>query len=416
MRQALVALSSVHLGGYAGGSGGADNGEPLQQYGKALTALQRRLGAGKQETDGQGRERTAMICCVLFYCFESALGESEGAMRHLENGLKILESIRERQYVCRDGEGVKGVGMEAREDDIAEMLARLDLQATMFDDNRAPSLALVSVSEREAGISELGIGPSAAGEDSAEAFCSLEAAYRALNRLQNWLFRFLGENVGFKGLLWEQIPSHVRAEKAQLVRDYARWGMMFEAFRGKSGEMSNGEKILGVQHRVTQLLLESTLPDDTSTFGFDSSAWSLLKGIEDVLRSSGDGDEQSGLQCRSFSSETGVVAPLFLLAVKCSDGHVADKAAALLAACGRREGLYDAQVMAGVLQKMCAVREEKVRDLERSILGGKLEGGLEEEPGKEPEGRLRVPLEIWASDLVDSRIGGFGAIGDGLTI
>lgn len=448
VRQALVALSSLHLGygvgdtgdgterhqyqqitGTASGPvpGNTRNEEAVSQYGKALRMLQKRLDDGGAPGKGKGKEeqeQTAMICCVLFYCFESALGDNDGAMRHLENGLRILASARDsRRRPC------------LAVDDVAELLGRLDIQATMFNDSRAPSLALVSTAERETGIAELGASSCDGGdgkEGAGGAFRSVEAAQRALSRLQNWLFRLIGQNVIYHELPLEEIPPRVLEEKARLARDYARWRIMFDGFveqQKKKGLSSGGEgwnnsvKILGVHHRLTQLLLESNLPENTAIFGSESNleAGTLLDAIEDVVRSGssgGNGDNENTAAAstrlrRSFSSETGVIAPLFLLAVKCADETVTARAARLLASCRRREGLYDAQVMAGVLKKLHAMREQKVRVLEEvpvdESLRGEGRGGLSEKM----KGQMQIPLEFWAEDMVNSRITGFDAIGDG---
>ena len=423
VRQALVALSSLHLGycvddigdGTVQSPGKTHNEEALRQYGKALGALQRRLGAAGSGDGVQRLERTAMVCCVLFYCFESALGDSAGAIRHLDNGLRVLTSKREGGR----GRGMAGRGIELEdgEDSIAEVLARLDLQATMFDDARPPALELVSAEERDAGIAELRDGDGSAKEDDVKhSFLTAAAAQSALSRLQNWLLRFLGENVGLKECSLDHIPPSVLEERAKLARDYVRWRTMLDGLIEGRGLVPGGEdrgvKMLGVHHRLMQLLLESSLPADAAVFGAETNmeARALLDTIEDVIRSGSDKDVGAAAR-RSFSSETGVVAPLFILTIKCADEAVTTRAAGLLAACRRREGLYDAGVMAEVLRKLGAVRDVKMQALE--LCGDGLLGEVGEGEGLGGDTRRQVvSLEVWGEDMIESRGGGFDAIGD----
>ncbi|KAL2204492.1 hypothetical protein CC79DRAFT_1360335 [Sarocladium strictum] len=134
VRQSLVALSALHADLSHGGSSSAAREETLLRYGKALRALQRRLGAkdGSRWYHSTGVSKTTLICCVLFHCFELSLGNGPAAMSHLQNGLQLLGQGHDRT---------------AQEDDVfrslKDTLSRLDLQATLFDDGRMPSLHLM---------------------------------------------------------------------------------------------------------------------------------------------------------------------------------------------------------------------------------------------------------------------------------
>lgn len=402
--QALVAMSSLHLGYHAG----QYNEEALRQHGKAMRTLQKRLG-GKDPAGDQ--KQTAMICCVIFYCFESALGHSETAMKHLESGLQILASARHGAGESMDGG-----------DEIVDVLARLDLQATMFNDDRMPSLDLVSAAERQAGIAELRAGWDG-GNDTGR-FHSIKAAQTALNRLQNWLFRFLIENIDYKGRPLEEIPLHVMEEKSRLAYDYARWSVLFDRFieqrqklQKKKKDRSSSMEILSVQHRLILWLLEFSMSDNTALFWAEVNleAHSLLDSIENVIYNNAkDGNADNGtagtsveLQ-RTLSSETGVVAPLFLLAVKCADETITARATRILATCRRREGLYDSEAMTGVLKKLYAMREQTLRSAS--------EGDTSSLQGGGRKSHTHVPLEFWDPGMIESRSGGFDTIGGNISM
>lgn len=126
VRQALVSLSSLHLN-YTTESlshNGMARDDTLVQYGKALRMLQRRM-----KTPDAEAIRTALVCSVLFYCFEATLGNNEAATHHLQGGLNMLSSCHSNG--TEQTEVLHGISLE---------FERLDLQATLFYDQPVPHL------------------------------------------------------------------------------------------------------------------------------------------------------------------------------------------------------------------------------------------------------------------------------------
>lgn len=338
MRQALVALSSLHLDYISSDSPDtlAITQGTLHQHGKALRMLQKRL-----ESDDPEAVRVALVCCVLFYCFESTADNSHAAMHHLDRGLQVFSS----NWTANGGDS------SGKDKGIVDVFVRLDLQASFFDDERLPFLSLGSVKEPQAGVLE----------SHGNAFYGLEDAQQALSKLQNSLFHFLISNVGCQDTPVELIPHDILEQKRQLQGEYERWLHQFTCFTTnattETAEMLCGLQTLKIHHRITHMLLISVLPRDHDVFGASPNPAAeevigLAASILEHINERNAAAETAKDPRRNFSSETGIVAPLSLLAIKCADENVCRRATQLLAESKRREGLYDGATMAMIVRHL----------------------------------------------------------------
>ena len=378
VRQALVSLSALHLDYVTASPRDAALGDILTQHGTALRALRRRLEKPSPEAT-----RTALVCCVLFYCFESALGNTEAAMHHLQSGLNLMSY--HCGQICVHGTDVGCSEM----DTLSSVFEQLDLQASIFDDNRQPVLDLT----RSALIGDV---------QGHSVFFEMEHSYNSLTKLHNWLFHFLTKYNSFKNYKEELIPAVVLDEKQHLKYQLDKWKTQLNDFTCRSKHDSEticGIRVLSILWRVSLMLLESGFPANPSVFGASPNpqarevvdlASSVLKATKEQTSSA----SATRSARRNFSSATGVVAPLFILAMKCSDEWVCDRATELLSASRRREGLYDSQAVADIVKKFRAAKEER-------CLAG-------DEMGQD----LNAPLEILFADEIDRASGGMDRTAD----
>jgi hypothetical protein len=345
VRQALISLGSLHLEYVTTSTpeNGIAGGETLDQYGKALRALRRRL----EKRDPEAR-RTALTCCILFYCVEAALGNSEAAMCHLKTGLNLL-SPHDHRY-----------GYEKAEDfdALSHVFEGLDLQATLFDDERKPHLVLMT--DFEHGNCDTNIINSGA-------FLHLDEAHHALVKLQNGLFQFLTTNVSHKFYTKDSLPASILKQKCALTKEFKSWLCRFNHLKTRKSqdeETMSRIQILLIHWQMSVMFLEANYPADQSVFAATPNfkAEEILNLAENMLRRTGKNNTSNkigGDLRRNLSSETGIVAPLFALAMKCSDQQVCNRAIELLAASRRREGLYDAQSMVAIIQQFVLARQQK---------------------------------------------------------
>lgn len=98
--------------------------------------------------------------------------------------------------------------------------------------------------------------------------------------------------------------------------------------------------------------------------------------------------------------EMGIVAPLFLLAMKCHDGYTRAKAVSLLAISNRREGLIDGQMVLGIVERVEMLkRKEETTPL------------VVEAARRLPAARAEeMPLEVWGADAINGTKDGLQGI------
>lgn len=324
---------------------GADT---LVQYNKAIRGLRNHLGS-----EGRPSAKVALICCVLFCRLENIRGEIEPAFEHLRNGIDIL---------CEHKSPNGLSDTETQRDDLDELkyvFHRMELQVMQFNNIKFAEhghlrLQLISADER-AGYAAC-VPPMR--------FDNLDEAHWSLDKLQSWFFAFFAENDIYKFLPLEELPKAVREEKDRLLTQYDRWQTALEnstfldAAEGSMDRAPNvvedGITILRLLHRMQQLLLRAILPLQEAIFDVVPNP-----DIESVLDWAARLVASPNVSPGSFSSETGIVAPLGIIVLKCHDPEMCAKAMAILAAAKRKESFIDSQMLVDAAAQFAQIRARK---------------------------------------------------------
>ncbi|WXC60149.1 hypothetical protein SNK03_006008 [Fusarium graminearum] len=348
LRQALVAMSSLHLDYITSDpvTSQVASIETLDNYGKAIRTVRKRLAQ-----PSPGTTKVALICCVIFYCCENTLGNPDTAQQHLSNGLELLKSISRHSTQMEKAE-MKG---------LKTIFERLDMQASFFQDDRVPILSLPHWETHKTEYDALVPKTS---------FSTLQEAHKSLIKLQSWLYSFINKNADVYKAGTESLSSVVLDEKAALVAAYNSWSYAVENFQlaeAHDEHTKYGLRFLLVHSKICQMIVDSKFSVNDEIFGAspNPAAHEILDLVETLLDYTTKlNSSPSATQTprRNFSLESGVVAPLFALALKCSDESVATRAAQMLSLSQRREGLYDAQTMAMILTHL-----RKSRDGEKKV-------------------------------------------------
>ncbi|KAH8651420.1 hypothetical protein BX600DRAFT_102439 [Xylariales sp. PMI_506] len=419
VRQAALALSSAHrrfmiLEDESEASEVLANESDLL-YNKALRSLRKYLSAGIDNKIVLSPV-IPLICSILFYVFESTRGNVPAALQHLRSGITILTRCAEEATA----ESNATLGGDVERDDMAVLemvLFRLDIQATMFDDSRLPLMAWNSKSY-------------ASGKHQQEpalGFDCLEDAHSALIRIQNRLGRFLIVNVKYKFHSEAQLPQSIKQEKEEILGAFEKWNLRFaqlehQQYQAKSQsqdnespgefwspqtswvELSQAAAIIRIHYLTYYLLLESSFPQDPGVFNAapgskHQHAVETILDLSQLIVGGTAGQDTGQARQRALTAEAGIVAPLFLLVMKCRDATVTTRALNLLAASKRREGLYDATVVVGIAQSIMhkAAHDESVAQDERVIKHGNA-------------------LEHLAGDDLDYREGGMDGVARNLGV
>lgn len=337
---------------------GADSFAPsddsVEAYRKSVKALRNYLG--RQTSPDRAM---VLICSAIFFCFELVRGERRTALRHLRSGLEILNEWPDTDHL--------EPSLADTKEEIVAVFARMDLQATIFDDGRVPVLQVDENTEYYWTF---------ATDRVTSPFGSLDEAQQSLFPLLHNAFSFLVQNVAYKFADIRAVPEPVIHRRRKLVDSFQVWERKLKLFeyqqRAKLGtgcamsvdDQRRAVSAAKLHYRTIKLLLLKCLQDDVmgSAPSFDDEADSLLDLARDVL--SGDVDlsnpSTAETSTRCFYLHLGVVAPIFLLAMKTSRPYVVQAAIELLqATSGRREGFYDAEQMAEVIKCLAKIQESR---------------------------------------------------------
>ncbi|KAI1275238.1 hypothetical protein F5Y07DRAFT_185296 [Xylaria sp. FL0933] len=360
VRQAVVALSCAHQCYITARDGGESApADAIVHYSRAMRSLRKYMSVSIDN-------RTEMpaiiplVCSILFCCFENSQGNTEAALRHLSSGVSILARQKERRsfnhHEVRDHEHL---------DLLEHMLARLDLQASMFDDARLPLMKQDPTIKTEA--------------SSPDTFKTIDDAQRELTSLQSKKLQFLIYNETLKFWTEQDLPNEVKLEKQTIEAASTDWYEKLdrsvqdqtispensnspETSRSENGFAAQSHKcaqdpaitILHIHYHVFRLLLSASLPYNPSVFGASpgTAHYNTLNTILDLMEST---PQARGAGSRSLGAETGIVAPLFLLIMKCTDPAIFERALnLLLAISGRREGMFDSRVLAEIAMRFAS--------------------------------------------------------------
>ncbi|EFQ32067.1 hypothetical protein CGRA01v4_08331 [Colletotrichum graminicola] len=125
LRQSLGPMSPAQMG-----ANGPHYALALSYYGSAIREIR------KAELD-TGSLQAAIVCCLLFVCFEVLYGDRGAALSHIDNGKKMIDELlrrrREEEEEEKSPPGRSVVGAEAVETDAIHVFQRLIQQSWSCD-------------------------------------------------------------------------------------------------------------------------------------------------------------------------------------------------------------------------------------------------------------------------------------------
>ncbi|OBT80213.1 hypothetical protein VF21_00694 [Pseudogymnoascus sp. 05NY08] len=163
----------------------------------------------------------------------------------------------------------------------------------------------------------------------------------------------------------EQLHPPLSASRIHLVRLQAQYSAALHDFLTTHPAEKARERIAGEVLRLHDAV--ATLSLSPASLANSEEAWgaytpqfaailSLSKSIldvEDMLGSSDGGLKSKG----RVGLDTGVLGPLYLVALRCRDPVVRREAVQLLGREGRREGLWDSTLLAGVAERVVGIAD-----------------------------------------------------------
>ena len=325
-RQAVIALGATHwLFQTHTCQDSALSQFALRQYQEAIFALKQSTIATK---DWVVDMSTIIICCVLFVCLESLLGNFSEAIRHLRAGSRLIAS-----HISSTGPSISSL------QELAALVHAMSSEINFFTRDRLFSdLGHLTVRKRDL-------------EDAKESLYSLDEAEDVLNSFVDVVNRIswdLNQN-------WEDPESECNRQWTLLRNRVRVWHTGFRdlasglAHGGQDASTSTPQIAkLRIQHKLWELLLDGTYPTDENMNECEPGLGAaecnlLLVDIESAWR----GSSSSG---PLFTLKTELNGVLFQLYAHCTDESVRRRIISMLRSQQRRELVWDSFKLASFLE------------------------------------------------------------------
>ncbi|ETI26628.1 hypothetical protein G647_10389 [Cladophialophora carrionii CBS 160.54] len=400
IRNALVALSSLHKDYLCGELAGTEYETPTPSTSLApvanvktmavISRCHRQLRNYLARPDAS--PDVALVCSLIFYTFESLLGESQRAIWHLDQGLILLRKCQLDHSLASDDPLIPH---------LSTLLHHLDLQASCFDDRRPPLLRLATDAETKG---HLDIVP--------DTFLDLTHAEAVLTKIQNWALHHLVNCVHYRGAGVEELPSESFVERLVLAAQLQKFETVLDRFAYHGSSISHTathnqredrrqqrtQRLLLLRvnlHTFTYLVKENLplLTADASDMakkvmallpGYsgrplpqivlsggdtETDLESALASIEALLSqtwplpdSAATGPETttSATPARTYTLSTHLIAAIYFLSLKTTNRQILEKATALFShpqLRHARDGLWDARTAAFLVKNLVRVRQ-----------------------------------------------------------
>jgi hypothetical protein len=243
-----------------------------------------------------------------------------------------------------------------------------------------------------------------------EQFETLEQARDCINQTADALF----------GKLYtadEEIPS-----SRQLMEEYEPqasqlkdWNVAFERLMSAKSNLFDSKQIRGaallkIQHLTVTIMTTVHISDyndlrtirerldDPTTFAPFQPDFATIVSLSRSLVAASEMDAQAGRPSLTFSTDLGLIGPLYYVCTHCHDKDTIEVAAKLLARCPRREGMWDGEATAQMVRAFWEVK--KTHSLRQMCPPDEVVG-LEMSDGMvwEWKWKWKEPAKDWSSNV-----------------
>lgn len=289
----------------------------LKQYNKSIKCLQSSLESRSVAS--------TLICCVLFICLENFSGNYDKALAHLQSGLTILENWRK--------EDIRSASELKLRDNLTQIFRRFDLQTTTFMDSRQPFINATTL-----------------GDHNSEHDGPIPASFLSLQQAQQELDRIAIRLVYVLTLKSPAIDSATRTFLLQgLAGRFSSWKKAFESCSERESQKMDTKDLrlsvmLGLHFLTAVMMLDLRANPVLHEQEIDAKftqiinlSWSLLKSRVPIKP--------------SYSSEMGVIAPLYFTAMNASP-YLRQQAIDLLRTVNGKEGPWDPMTTSRIAERV----------------------------------------------------------------
>ncbi|CAG8933928.1 unnamed protein product [Penicillium salamii] len=371
VRNALVSLSSVYkdYSQVRPSTKGTSTGH-LEIINKAHKQLRLHLSSRGASV------MAALICSLIFYILECLVGNTEHAMLHLDQGLILLQRYRDESL---------GLDFVPGFDQLLAVFSRLDIHASVFDDERRPILRLSPPADHAPLLEVFNLAPVSPRD--------LAGAERELTMLQNSVMHHLISYAEHKQKPRDHIPSWMIDESHYLEQEMQRFELNLEnlvlsPWGGPHNQLQQRKTLIQVEASVFNgALLEAI--DSSNEKSASSTAANrrfnlALSRIRTLLPPRPK--STSDYPAREFTLSTNLIAILYYICMKSASREIVESALSIMqdSLSSTRDGLWDASMAVGVVQSLllqkeypkCDPKDTRLEDLGSGVVD--TSGGLEE--------------------------------------
>jgi hypothetical protein len=293
------------------------NPKAQQDWNAALRSLATRIEAQPDSS------LVPLVCCLLFTCIEFLRGNDASSLLHVENGLKILASIRPNGVTTPDSVNARPYDdINLIEEHIVPVFSRLSILCTLASSLTPP------------------LYPANAEEDGPHA--DLGDSRRRLTKVIDLCVRFI-YHVTAKAQE-SRLDVEDFLEQAKLRNRLTTWRDELDellARMQKAGKDVQRDAVntLLVQQKVLYIWLS------ICTSGGESAADTYFADFEGIIQMAEQIAEirRETASQRLLAFDLQVLGPLFCVTLKCRHPGLRRRALELLRTTPRKEGFWDAQ-------------------------------------------------------------------------
>ncbi|KAH8885718.1 hypothetical protein GQ53DRAFT_877142 [Thozetella sp. PMI_491] len=331
----------------------------VRQYSQAINAL---MEVGRADTQSH---RTCLVASALLAYFDSFIGDHKQAIIQIRNGLRLLEQPRaewQRAFLPRPEEAV--------EEELVQMFTGLAIQAKTYDmafHFSQPWVIELTASHSSDSSSWEGASPISIQSQTLfpEEFESTLEARLALYSLLERIFRF--NEVMFKAIpdcSAGILPPSMRQYGLRFKDEIEAWSDAYDhiltcrRIPGVTDQERSAIAVLKMGQITAQVVFLMTFADSEGTFDLFMPQFRAINSL--AYEVVGDDEKKP-----SFSTELGIVPPLYFVATKCRDPLIRREAIQLLTKSSRREAMWDSELAARIATWVMELEEDGLSPLEQ---------------------------------------------------
>ncbi|PYI03917.1 hypothetical protein BO78DRAFT_471685 [Aspergillus sclerotiicarbonarius CBS 121057] len=320
----------------------------LEQYSKAIAALQRRL----QSNDPQAR-LAVLMCCVTFIFFEYLQGNRGKAFAHLQNGLHVLANHKgeEARTLVMSKVLHQPANGSATEKALLRAFAQLDAQSVHF--RVSGSVTTLGAQNGYLAADLL---------DQEFSFNSLEEVKDKLDPFASIVFRF---RTTCRPLLRNPTTDifHLSIQHQKIRTQLMNHISAFEAFMSRlpptkttTPKEARSINMIRLHHLILIVDLETML--SLSELIYDSFLPQFQTFVDLCDRIITSMRAEYGKDLSKIVTDMGVIAPLGWTSLRCRDLPTRQRALRLLDSWPHCEGPYDSRFFASLARQVIAIETE----------------------------------------------------------